>query len=403
MLKVQEYLKKFGIEKLKSEFKIKVRDYDDRIVLNYDQIESPTFHEIVDECRNLILNKTSFEVISRSFTRFYNLGEGVQRKSDEPINKMRVSSHDKNAVLEDFDLYKALIQSKVDGSLISLGWDGNQWFSATRSTAFGEGMSNFGRSFKELFESAKEYPSIMRFCKDHEHAKQKTWIFELTSPESRVVTPFSETHVTLIGARNKFEGDELSSEWLDIYANEMGVKRPEQYKVSSYEELIALVNNKPWMDEGVVLVFEQPSGSHKRIKVKNPKFVAIAHMRENGNLSPKSILRIVMANEQAEYLQYFECDRKFFEFVEQEFNKINEDLEVVWNACKDIKDQKEFALTMMAKVAMSFESGILFTARKSGIMPCAILKTMEPKKLSEQMGLKEKFKKNFNAVVDEET
>ena len=161
MLKVQEYLRTHGVEKLKSEYSIKIRDYPDRIVLNYDQIESPTFHQIVDECRNLILNKTTYEVLSQSFQRFYNLGEGVQRKANEAINKMRITSHDKEAVLEDFDLLSARIQTKVDGSLISMYWDGNQWCSATRSTAFGEGMSNFGSSFKELFEKTSSSISIL--------------------------------------------------------------------------------------------------------------------------------------------------------------------------------------------------------------------------------------------------
>lgn len=403
MLKVQEYLQKFGLKKLQEEFKVKVREYPDRVVLNYDQIESPTFNEVVDECRSLILSKSTFQVMSQAFQRFYNLGEGVQQAKDEKISRIRVAAKDKNPVVEDFDLMTALIQTKVDGSLISMYWDGEQWCSATRSTAFGEGLSTFGRSFKELFDSSAEYKQIVQFRNDFGPAKDYTWIFELTSPESRVVTPFSETHVTLIGARDKNTGCEMRSAWLDNYATIMGVKRPEQYTVASYEQLIELVHNKPWMDEGVVLVFENFCGSHKRIKVKNPKFVAIAHMRENGNISPKNILRIIMANEQEEYLSYFADDKPYFDFVEKELAEVREDIETVWNACKEIKEQKEFALTMMAKVKMPFESGVLFTARKKGLLPSVVLNAMEPKKLAESMSLKEKFKTSFNKVVDEET
>jgi hypothetical protein len=35
---------------------------------------------------------------------------------------------------------------------------------------------------------------------------------------------------------------------------------------------------------------EVENGSHRRIKVKNPQYVAIAHLRgNNGNISPKNV------------------------------------------------------------------------------------------------------------------
>jgi len=80
-MKVQEYLEAHGpdqakaIQALVDEFKIKVNDYPDRVVLNYDQIESPKFNPIVDECRGLILWKKGFDIAARSYTRFWNVGE----------------------------------------------------------------------------------------------------------------------------------------------------------------------------------------------------------------------------------------------------------------------------------------------------------------------------------------
>ena len=74
IMKTIEYIKKNGIESLKSEFGINVKEYDDLFVLNYDQIESPKTHPIVQECRSLILDK-QFNVVSRSFDRFFNFGE----------------------------------------------------------------------------------------------------------------------------------------------------------------------------------------------------------------------------------------------------------------------------------------------------------------------------------------
>jgi hypothetical protein len=73
-MQVVQYLKEHGIGKLVSEFGIKVKEYDEGLlVLNYDLIESPKSHPIVMECRSLILDK-QFNVVSRSFDRFFNLG-----------------------------------------------------------------------------------------------------------------------------------------------------------------------------------------------------------------------------------------------------------------------------------------------------------------------------------------
>ena len=42
MLAIQEYLKKHGLEKTINDFKLKTRDYDNKILLKYDQLVSPT-------------------------------------------------------------------------------------------------------------------------------------------------------------------------------------------------------------------------------------------------------------------------------------------------------------------------------------------------------------------------
>jgi hypothetical protein len=74
-MKVIDFIKYNGIPALVEKYKIKVKDYTDRVVLNYDQIESPRFDPIVDECRALILKKNTWGVLARGYDRFYNVGE----------------------------------------------------------------------------------------------------------------------------------------------------------------------------------------------------------------------------------------------------------------------------------------------------------------------------------------
>ena len=415
MLNVQKYLIENGIEKLKSEFKIKVNDYSDRIVLNYDQIESPRFHPIVDECRAIILKKSDFSILSHIFVRFYNLMEGVQVGNSGEINKIRVSSFGEPKI-ETVDILNARIESKIDGSLISVYHDGHKWCIASRSMAFAEGQGNFGRSFDEIFRSTEEYKDVMNYLNSLYLYKAYTWGFELTSPENRVVTPFSNYNVVLIGARNNITGDEVNGEHLDFHAKEMKVKRPERYQVKSFQEMLDLVNAKPWMDEGVVLVIEKPTGSFMRIKCKNPKFVAIANMRENGNISPKNILFIIMKGEKEEILKYFPEDEKYFLFVEDYYNSIISKIEQLYEENKNASDQKTFALSILSKTKNSFESGALFKM-KSGMKLQDYIKNMGTgskldgnadkekllaKKICNAINLKEHFVKNFNVRVEED-
>lgn len=54
---VVRYLKQHGLEKLKEEFFIKVKEYDEGLItLNYNQIASPKAHPIVMECTEMVLS-----------------------------------------------------------------------------------------------------------------------------------------------------------------------------------------------------------------------------------------------------------------------------------------------------------------------------------------------------------
>ena len=154
MLEVQKYLKENWLEKLKEEFGIVVTQYEDRVVLNYNQIESPRFIKLVDECRGLILKKDTWEVMAMSFVRFYNLGEGSDPKDGLDVQRISSNKTDDCHLFREFNIANTIIQEKLDGSIISLYWDNNDWCVSTRKLAFAEGQTNLGRSFKEVFWDA---------------------------------------------------------------------------------------------------------------------------------------------------------------------------------------------------------------------------------------------------------
>ena len=406
MMEVQKFLKEHGIEELQKQFAIVVTDYPDRVVLNYNQIESPRFVSLVDECRALILRKGTWEVLARSFDRFYNLGESVDPKMG--LETQRIADPvATNQVFKTFVLNnESIIEDKLDGSLLSLYHDGDKWCVSTRKMAFAEGKSTLGRTFSEIFfEVANRIRVTDKIEASPDNMRDFTYVFELTGPENRVVTPYSETDITLIGCRSRneaFNYRELSVTELNNLASYFGVRRPGYFSCASYEELLALVKSFPTMQEGVVLKIEVEEGSHRRIKCKNPQYVAVAHMRENGGVSPKNVLNLVIANEHFEYLKYFGCDKPYFDFVEDIYAEIKNRIASIYQEHKDIKDQKEFALTIMPKTVYAFEKGVIFSLRKNGNTVDNELKDVGAKKIAIGINLKQKFIDKFHIVVEDD-
>lgn len=339
---VQDFLRRYnglsGLDSLKEKYGISVSDkYDDIVVLNYSQIDSPKFDPLVRECRGLILEKCSWNVVARSFDRFFNFGECPD------ANK--------------HDITKAIVQEKLDGSLVTAYWRYGKWHFSTRKMAYAEGENSFGVSFRQVIDKAFDVKKLNEY--DHDLC----FIFELTSPETRVVKRYTDYTLTLIGARDKENCREWNSAALEFLSEDLKVPRPKMYKMSSFEEVVKNSKELPELDEGYVCVWdndELPIGSFYRLKIKNPAYLAVAHMRDNGEHSEKRIICLVMLNEQEEYLSYFPEDRQLFQKYVDVWKKIRDDVDNTWNRVKHIEDQKSFAL----EVKELPSSGILFKMKK---------------------------------------
>lgn len=402
-MKVVEYIKQNGLQALIDNFKINVRQYDDRVVLNYDQIESPRFDPICDECRALILQKGTWKVLARSFDRFYNLCEGVElQKFPMAEDGSYVYQKRAGGEVRQFKILNSYIFGKLDGSLITYYHDGNKWNFSTRSMAFAEGSNALGVSFHYLSVSTPHYPRIAEYLEQHKELEHLCFAFELTAPENRIVTPYKERALTLLGVRDMNTQLEWHFSEVEKLAEKMRIPSAPVYNFKTIEEsnfnkLCEFVESLPAMDEGCVLCIYNEDGEGKpwRLKLKNSKYLAIANMRENGVLSPKNVLHLVMKNEQAEYLLHFCEDRKFFDLVEKEYNALIDNINGTYAKVKDIENQKEYALAVMKNVQNPIEKGFLFSMRK-GQSLVKMLSEYDPRKIVEALGLKEKFVKEFN-------
>jgi hypothetical protein len=287
MLAIQKYILANGLEKAILEFNLKTRIYENKVLLKYDQLSSPTLmsNKEVQECRGLILEKGSWKVMSLAFTKFFNSEEGNAHKID----------WDTAHVLE-----------KLDGSCIQVYWDCDkqEWFAGTTGTAEGEGEVNnkMGTTFNQLFWSvvSEKYD----FKKENLN-KLFCYVFELTTPYNIVVKPHGESAATLLMARNLVTLEEVPFEALTGIADSLGVPRVKSYDLNAKNvgALLRTFENMVWHDEGYVVV----DANFNRVKIKNPAYVAVHHLK--GKTAEHNIMTIVKTNEIEEFAATF-IDRK---------------------------------------------------------------------------------------------
>lgn len=337
MLEVQKYLQYKTLDDLENEFGILIKRYNDRVVLNYKMDSKPKYHPIVEECRGLILSLPDYNVLCRSFDRFYNYLEGDDHKI--------------------FDWNDCKIFTKMDGSLVNLYHDGCNWVFATRGTAYAEGTTDFGDSFLSLiYRNVTVFDDCIRNLD-----KDYTYIFELTSPYNRVVVRYEDVKLTLLAIRNKKRGyyikyNLLKSFFDDIFSNKPGIELVKSYDFNNVNDIIDFVENTKGVEQEGVVVFDNKT--QKRIKIKNSDYVALHHLK--GEFSKKSFITLLLKGEEKEFLNYFpEYEEKLTPFINK-FNELKQDVVDAYDKYKHIENQKEFALNVKDLPY----SGFVFALRK---------------------------------------
>jgi len=317
MLNVQRYLSEYSVSQLKSEYFIKVAEYSDLMSLNYSQIESPKNNPITNECRGLILEKNPpYKIICRSFDRFYNYGEN-------------------DSFPDNFQDYKCF--EKRDGSLINVYNYNSNWVAATRKMIYAEGINLQGYNFSDLFFSCFNKSSLNFVDPNF------TLIFELTSPNNRIVTNYKKTDYRLLTVRNRFTGKELNYDQLVKFSKEYNFPLANEYYFKNYDDVVNSYNTLNELEEGYVFINYD---TMHRFKMKNPSYLAAAHIRCNGSISPKNIINLIFLNDYEEYLLMFPEDIIHFEKYIEAYNKMIIDVMELYNKYKFIENRKEFALTI---------------------------------------------------------
>ena len=261
-------------EELLNQKCIKVKRKDNLAIFNYELnmgidlgVNIDFLDPIVKSCRGIIVDLDTMQVVCYPFDKFGNYTEYYA---------------------DDIDWTTARVQDKIDGSIIKLYWYKSEWCWATNGmidASDAETCSDRYKTYLDLIKSAVNYKNIPFETLD----KDCTYIFELTSPENRVVIEYNYTQLWHLGTRHNKTGIEFN---LDI-----GIIKPNEYALKSLDDCIAAVEKLNKHDrceyEGFVVVDD----NYHRVKIKSMAYLTVHRLRDSGSkLTKRRMLELILSN-----------------------------------------------------------------------------------------------------------
>ena len=264
------------------------------VMFKYSQFDSDFMNPLVRECRGIILDEDTFDVVSYAFDKFGNYGEPY---------------------CPEIDWKTAHVGEKLDGSLCKFVKfpDGNLLVSTNGSIdAFKAGLQDqIGCPYSTFGELVVEAVRLEAERRNMSASDGKlawladmlepgyTYMFELTSPYNKIVVPQTETRLNFLGCRNNETFEE-------IYFTDhplAGVFRtPKVFPLGSLEECISAAKELTLDHEGYVVC----DATFNRVKVKSPLYVSAHYMRsDDGSLSHRRAAELIKENQTDEFLTYF--------------------------------------------------------------------------------------------------
>ena len=285
----------------------------------------------MQDCRGIVLEKGTWNVMSLAFRKFFNHGESNASK---------------------IDWSSAQVLEKLDGTMIQVYWDWNAktWFAATTGTANGEGEVNNKEktTFNMLFwDTLKNKYGVTpeRFSAGY------ISVFELTTPYNIVVKPHAESSATMVTMRIVETLEEVAFSAVEDTAKKLGIPSVKVFDLNTTNVggLIKTFETMPWSEEGYVVC----DHTFSRVKIKNPAYVAVYHLK--GKTAEHNIMTIVKANEIEEFMTTFPERKDELLRLKANYDELVAKLNVTWETLKtkkpkniDKKEQKRYAMEVFS-------------------------------------------------------
>lgn len=298
MLKVQKFLDSRPLDDLKNDpFNLIVSAKDNRVLLKYNQFDSDFSNEIVKECRGLILERDTWNVVCHPFHKFFNLGE----PNAYPIN-----------------FEESIVFEKVDGSIIRSYYYEDKWHVATNGTIdAGDAFNKDGISFKDLFFDIISEDNFNELTEKFD--KENTYIFELVHPATQIVVDYGNTKEFVFTGMIKNEtGDKgelfdynilsIRKKMEKLFKN-VSIRYPKVYNLFDVDDITELIDVADQINfegnifEGFVVAQIHNDLVVGRDKIKSPKYVNIHHVA-TGESVTNNLIDVLIKNEIEEFEVY---------------------------------------------------------------------------------------------------
>jgi hypothetical protein len=329
-MQLQTFLRTQGLSALTTQYQIKVNRHNTfphLVCLKYSQQESPMGETIVQQCRGIIIDENNdWSIVSYPYDKFFNHGEAHAPK---------------------IDWNTAQVYDKLDGSLMTLYHYQGEWRVQSSGTADAAGeVGGFDFSFQQLFwqvwdELGYRLPKETDYC----------FMFELMTPYNRVVVQHDRNQLILHGVRNC---QTLTEAPPQLWADRYGWDLVQTFALTNLKDILTAAQTlDPLAAEGYIVC----DASFRRVKIKSPQYVALAHLRES--FSPRRLLEVVINNEGDELLTYYPEWRELYEQLQLQYDRLIQIIDQAVQTHQHIEDQKEYAIAIKALPY----SGVLFALR----------------------------------------
>lgn len=276
------------------------RDYG-YILFKYDQHKSDLSLPEVQEARGIIFKEETMELKCYPLKKIFDMGE-------------------KNAA--HIDWTNVTVEEKIDGSFIEVWYDDKIWHISTNEKidAFKCLLPN--NELKEHKSLGHLFISVFNTFLFPDLDKTYCYMFEVVSPENKIVVPYKYARVFLLGARDMTTLQEKEV-WL-------GVKKP---KWEYYENVDGEKLRKEILDRVSKMAIEQEGYIIKdryfnRVKIKSPEYVKAHYLKGEGELTTKRILGLLRENKKDEFLAYFPEYKNKFQEIERKLKTYKEDMHI---------------------------------------------------------------------------
>jgi hypothetical protein len=283
------------------------------VQLKYDQIDSPMRELLVQECQGLILDESAnWQVIAFPFKKFFNYNEFYAPQ---------------------IDWHTARVYEKVDGSIMTLYFYDHAWQVASAGLPDASGqIRNQAFTIGDLFWQiwkAKGYA----LPTDTDYS----YIFELTSPYTQVIVPYTDSGLVLIGARNIRTWQEEFPEMISEKYNWQAVS---SFPLTQLEQVLEAGKQlNPMQQEGFVVC----DASFNRVKIKSLQYVSIGFLKGiDDKNTQRYLLEIIKTNEGSEFLSYMKEYSGVYQQFKAKYDALVEALEIHWEQIRSIEDKRTF-------------------------------------------------------------